>query len=357
MDAWMLAAYIERFGAPRNVVLLRSAPSGYARGHTVEFMAGVPYEWGYWDRFGVAPEWKEGEQLELFLTKYGVLYSNSDILRDRMLKPWDAFTHGKVRVSPYNGYSMGSKLGKDTMNIQRRTPDHYFGPFKPSNDATNALSFMSNLARSKKFQLYILFQPEWDEAVLAGLRNDMINAQLEYLSQFADPTYVHVVRDSSLTFQTDQMQNTQHLYPGAERIYSEVYISAIAAAQNRLAVEEARPLKLDSTVLDKARYASGDQPVLRVKIAAQESGRRTTVTGSVFCLVKPTGSSDQHWVMRAPAVAMRLGNSGTQELKLDLNIGLLDKVGIYDLVVFVRQDVGSLSNETRFELPGKIMAQ
>ncbi len=351
----MLATYIEKFGAPKNVVLLRTAPRGYEMPHTIEFMAAVPLSWGYWDRLGIAPEWQDGEKLKLFFSKYAALYSYSDVLRERLRKPRDAFKHKMWTTQPDNGYDLGAKLSQDPFDIGKRLPHFYFQPFKASNDATKALQFMSDLARSRKFQLYILFQPEWDEAAGAGLRTEVNNAQLEYLSRFTDSTYVHVVRDASLVFSKDLMQNENHLYHPAEHIFSEVYAAAIAAIQNQLTVKQAEPLKLVSTILDKASYKPGDQPVVTAKISAQESGE--IIKGSVFGLVKPAGSTDGNWVMRAPAVVMKLNNSNILEIKLTFLVGKLDKAGTYDLVVFLRQDVGTLSNETRVEIPGKIVVK
>ena len=72
------------------------------------------------------------------------------------------------------------------------------------------------------------------------------------------------------------------------------------------------------------------------------------------CLAKPSGATDGYWVSRAPAAAFELEAGGKVDTDLELTVGEVDEAGIYDLVVFLRQDVGNLSNEVRVELPGYI---
>jgi len=100
MDAWMLAAYIQRFGPPRNVVLLRSSPRGYALPHITQYMAELPLGWDFWQKFGIAPDWNKGEVFRLFLDKYFVLYSDADILQKRLVEPMSLFKHKIGTVYP-----------------------------------------------------------------------------------------------------------------------------------------------------------------------------------------------------------------------------------------------------------------
>ena len=350
MDAWLLSAYVERFGAPDNVVICHTAPTSYNRGHPIESIAAPPLPWNYWNELGVAPDWQEGELRELFITKYGVLYSYGDILRERLVKFWRLFRYTDKPRSPTKTYSIGSTKEQELMDISSKG-NYYAGEFSPSSDTTNAFSYMSNLAREKNFQLYILFQPEWDKAIDAGLRKPILHAQVQYLSQFVDPTYVHIVRNESLIFTKAQMQNPNHLRPGAARIKADSDISRIVSIQNQLTDELSQPLKLDSLHLDKDSYQTGEQPLISLTVSNLGAAG---VTGGVSCLAKPSGTTDGCWVSRAPAVDFELEADGKVNIKLELTVGKLDEAGVYDLIVFLRQDVGNLSNEVRVELPGYI---
>jgi len=351
MDAWMLSAYVEKFGAPDSVIISHNSPTSYNFMHSIEFMAAPHLPWNYWNELGIAPAWQEGELIELFITKYAVLYSYGDILRERFINFWDLFDYAVKPVKPTNEYFEGSTSKQRAMDINHKR-DYYTGEFNPSADTTNALSFMSTLAREKHFQLYIVFQPEWDEAVNSGIRKSILDAQVQYLSQFTDSTYVHIIRDDSLTFTKEQMQNPNHLRPGVTHIKTESDLSEIISIQNSLTAGQAQPIILDNVQLNRNKYKTGKQP--RISLTVSNLGT-ADVTGSVSCLAKPSGNTDGYWVSRASAVTFEIEAGGNVTLELKLSVGELDIAGVYDLVVFLRQDVGNLSNEVRVELPGELV--
>jgi hypothetical protein len=356
-DAWMLSAYISKYGVPKNVVVSRTSV-GFGTIHSIEFMANPLLPWAYWDDYGVAPKWKNGEIWKLFLTKYGVVYTDADILRGRLLKVWHLFDYNIDPIVPSHIYYSANNMPKVDMNINTDTPAFYFDKFIYSRDSTNAIKYITDLARKYHFQLYFTLQPEWDEAFNAGLRIEHLTAEKEYLSQFTDETYVHVVDQIPKTlFKKEQMQNPNHLWHGFEKIYTEEIVNGITAIQNDLTAEQAKPLEITSISLDKDSYQVGDQPIVTINVTDNETDEITNIIGSVSCLVKPRGSIDGNWVARTTAVAMRLNGSDTEELTLPLTEGKLYNQGTYDLVVFLRQDVGSLSHETRIEIPKKIIVK
>ncbi|OGO31845.1 MAG: hypothetical protein A2Z29_04450 [Chloroflexi bacterium RBG_16_56_11] len=354
MDAWMLSAYISEHGPPRSVVVTRIL-SGYGAVHSTEFMANVPLPWGYWDTYNLAPEWKEGEIADLLIAKYGVLYSNADVLRERLLEPANLFNSdaNKYPASIYNhSYIAGNKEQKQDMDINTRTPGSYFKNFYPSADATKAIKHMADLAREHRFQLYFTLQVEWDEAVKAGLRTEQIAAQKKYLSRFTDDAYVHVVEQVPGTlFTREQMQNPNHLWHGSEKIYTEGIVNGIVAIQNGLTAPDLKNLGLTSVSLDADSYQPGATPVVTVGVTNTDGA---AVSGSVSCLLKPSGGPDGYWTARAPAKSVNLEGNATGEVTLNLTAGKLDQPGLYDLVIFLRQDAGNLSHETRIELAGKV---
>jgi hypothetical protein len=356
MDAWMLSAYIGKYDAPRAVVVARTS-IGYAMKHKIEFMTNPLLPWDYWDEYGAVPEWEDGEVRELFIQKYGILHSDADILRERLLKIWDLFDYGlNPRHISYN-YSAGCPLLKQDMDISTRTPSMYFIKFCASEDSTNAIECMTRLARQYHFQLYFTLQAEWDEAVNAGLRSEYLNTQKKYLSQFTDETYVHVVEQLPRTlFTKEQMQSVNHLWHGSEKIYTEEIVNGITAIENDLTAEQAKNMELTSVSLDRDSYQAGDQPAITLSVTDPGDIEPTELKGSISCLVKPAGDIDGHWVARAPATGITLIGDEIKEISLSLTAGELGP-GTYDLVVFLRQDVGSLSHETRIEMPGKIIVK
>jgi hypothetical protein len=353
MDAWMLSAYTSEHGAPKAVVVAR-ASLGYGFKHSIEFMANPLLPWDYWDTYGAVPDWQDGEIRELFITKYGVLYSDADVLRERLLNVWDLFNYSANPYGTSHSYSAGYKQPKEDMDINTRKPGFYFGKFYWSVDSTNAIKYMAGLARKYHFQLYFTLQAEWDEAVNAGLRTEYLAAQKKYLSQFTDPTYVHVIDQIPKTlFTNEQMQSVNHLWHGSEKIYTEEIVNGITAIQNNLTAEQAKNMELTSLSLDKDSFQPGDQPSITLSVTDPGDVELANLKGSVSCLVKPSGDIDANWIARAPATAITLDGDEIKEISLQLTAGKLE-AGTYDLVVFLRQDVGSLSHETRIEIPNKI---
>jgi len=351
MDAWMLNYYIDRFGPPRNVIVMRACNS-YEKEHNLEFMSVVPLSWGYWDRLGVAPAWKDGEELSLFISKYGVLYSMSDILAYRLTHAQDLLSqpYTKKTADPY--YFMGITTASEFANFTRDKQPSFYGPFNPSSDSENAVAAMSEQARSLDFQLYFVMAPEWDEAYAEPDRQAKVGGMVEWLGQFADSQNVHVRLSTPMSFSEDQMQSPNHLRPGPERRFAEAIVDDIVSLQNGMASGEALPLQLSSLVLDKSAYAVEDQVSLSLSLAA-EAGSDTTALaeGSVSCLFRWGGKSDGYWVYRAPATAFSVASGSSTEVILTPSVGKLPMAGGYDLVVFIRQDVGGLSYETRIEMP------
>ena len=300
----MLQYYLDKFGPPRNVVLLRGCHS-YETGHDREFLSIVPLEWGYWDRLGVAPEWTDYQELKLFLSKYGVLYSRSDILAYRLTHTLDLLSQPYTKREPIPYYYAGNALASDLENFRRGKTASTYTPFVPSGDSANAVAAMSEQARELGFQLYFVVGPEWDEAYQDPDRQAKVSGMVEWLGQYADPQNVHVVLSTPMIFRADQMQNINHLRPGAEIQYTEAVVAEIVALQTSMVSSQAMPLQLSSAVLDKSRYAVGEQPSVALSLTLDNSTIDTTVLveGEVSCLVRWAGMSDSKWVCRAPATA------------------------------------------------------
>jgi hypothetical protein len=351
MDAWMLNYYIERFGPPRNVIVMRSCNS-YEKEHNLEFMSVVPLEWGYWDRLGVAPVWKDDEELSLFISKYGVMYSMSDILAYRLTHPLDLLSQPYTKKTPDPYYFMGITTASEFANFTREKQPSFYGPFNPSSDTENAVTAMSEEAKALGFQLYFVLAPEWDEAYQDPDRQAKVSGMVEWLGKFVDSQYVHVCPNTPMSFPEDQMQSPNHLRPGPERRFTEAVVDEIVTVQNGITLGEAMSLRLSSTILDKDRYAVGDQPSVTLTLTAGAGADMTAlVEGSVSCLVRWGGKSDGYWVYRAPATAFTATPGASMEITVTPSVGKLATAGGYDLVVFIRQDVGGLSYETRIEKP------
>ena len=364
MDAWMLQYYLDKFGPPRNVILLRS-DWGYEMWHSLEYMSVVPFGWGWWDRLGVAPVWIHGEQVTpeqvtLFVTKFCVLHSDSDILSYRLIHPLDLSAQPRSKVTavtaaPY--YFKGVPLSTVSIledNRRAKVPWRY-NPFAPTADSAKALTAMSEQARSRGFQLYIVTQPEWDEAYQDPDRQTKVSGMGTWLAKFTDSQYVHLILSTPMTFPANEMHSLEHLRPGAETRYTEAVLAEIVAIQNRMTVVQAGPIQMTSAILDKSTIIPGEKPALTLLLTANESADPTaTVSGSVSGLVRASGKSDGEWTARGQATAFTVEYGKNTEVRMTFSEGEIDEAGVYDLVLFLRQNAGELSFETRVYLPSVI---
>jgi len=344
MDGWMLKEYINRFGAPRNVILLR-VNNSYEFKHNLEFLAVLPLNWGYWDNYGLKPDWEPNELCDLFIKKYIVIYSNSDILRDRFIHPWTIFLQPIWSVGLSKEYDRGIKADPQAMEkiINEKSPE-YYRQYQPSVEATRSLQFMCDLAQQKRFQLYILQGPENDMMFQDEKRKDRIVALQTLISQFVDNNYTHLVPESPMVFSKDQMQNPNHLSPEAARKYSQGIATSMIGIQNKLTEGQVKPSGIISVIPDKSVYSDHDIANITVQLSNYTDD---VIAGAVSCLVKPVGDSDESWVARATAEDFQLAANGTTYVKLIIDKGQLINPGQYDIVTYLRIPAGNNVNEIR----------
>lgn len=346
-DGWMLDYYIKRWGAPKNVLLLRSH-NGYNMSHNVEYLAAAPLDWGYWDN--LVPTWKEGELIALFINKYIVIYSNSDVLSKRLFKPWTMFNqpYRVIRVSrTYSGGDPTEPIMDEI--LEDLSKSGYSEVFKPSSDSSNALEFICNLADKRGFNLYIIVNAECTEIFAYPERELAVCSTYDYLTQFTKFKNVYLIPDTPVLFNKDSMQGTFHLAPGAESVFTEKIIDAIVSIQNGKSKND--QLRLVSAEFDKTLYKAGEIPSLNVTIAGDGTDE---IHGAVSCLIFKSGTTESEWVSRASAVNFDFGNNRIADLDLFVNRGKASDTGKYDVAIFIRVDYGSSCKEIKCILPNKL---
>lgn len=82
-DAWMLQRYIERFGPPRNVVLVHTFDL-WPRGYRSALIGQIPQPWGFWERLEPTIDFTSGQARRVFLSRYLPLYAENKTLRSHL---------------------------------------------------------------------------------------------------------------------------------------------------------------------------------------------------------------------------------------------------------------------------------
>ena len=340
MDGWMLKRYIDRFGPPRNVLLLRTNNS-WEREHDTRFLAVLPFHWGFWDEFGLVPNWKPNELLDLYISKYLVIYSDADIIRDRLTDPASFFSQPYWSIGVTNEYDRG--LRANPALVEAATTDNnseFFRRIVPSGESSKSLKFMYDLARQYHFQLYILQGPENDAMYQDQRRKDRVAMLQTYLSHFTDNQLIHLVPDAPLTFSKMEMQNPNHLTPEAAGRYSQAIASSIIKIQDRLAqTKEPHPV-VTEIIPERTLYLPEETPSVTIVLRNYTD---TEIKGTVYCLAKLTDTTDERWAVRSAAVDIKLGNLNRTTVKLLMDKGKMEESGLYDVNLYYRTLSDNLS--------------
>jgi hypothetical protein len=229
-DAWLLQAYIERFGAPRRVILV----------HVYDI-------WGRdfdWTRVGSIPvgfpalrrlqpevrlqRWQLRSYLE---SRYFPLYSSNLSLQTR-LRPGDP----RTRHTP--GPRLPDSLGflGDTVafpdSVERDLQSHLRflagEPLRLSPDNARALERIAHLAAEHDFTVYLAAAPVYRglagspafQAWFARVQNALATAG-------GEGARIHLLFDPPMTFPASQMQNADHLVLEAANRYTRALASRI----------------------------------------------------------------------------------------------------------------------------------
>ena len=228
-DAWMLDKYIERFGPPRNVVIVHVYDVWHREINGAP-MADIPLRAGFWKRLNPRVEFSP-RQVERFVRRrYFPLYVRNSTLSHRLLSPTASAETGILA----NGFTIRDKPNPDS--VRRDKDEHLWfvrrNTFALSTPNSIALEHIAALAEKYEFDVYFANSPLYE-----GLYEDLdfreyySHVQM-MLNDFAkENERLHYVLRDPVTFSIEKMQNVDHvIYEGAIS-YSEKLVSEIQSLQ------------------------------------------------------------------------------------------------------------------------------
>jgi len=230
-DAWMLELYVQRFGAPRAVVLI-FVYDLYERSFNPNLLAQIPIKFSYWRDYSFSLHLSWPEELHDLLTRYVPLYSQhrsiagiiEDILRPEP-KQWPEFI---------DGFMIQRNASPPTVEADRL--EHLdklakASPFIVSNVNKEALAYIITLAESQGFTVYLKDSPI-DEV----LYNDPVfqahYQQIQaWLRSFEAESRAFVYLDEPSLFQPNMLQNADHVTVEGATIFTRQVAELILAQQ------------------------------------------------------------------------------------------------------------------------------
>lgn len=224
-DLWMLEAYIERVGPPRQVVVVHVYDVWHRQINPVIFgQVQVPLR--FWQDLRLADELLAAKTVrdEMFLERYVPVQSQRRtlanmlkgalLLRDNLLTPlWVMQPDGFVPATTPHPERVLEDVENHLLFVSQNT-------FSISEINRRALSEMVDLAERHGFTIYLVNSP-----VYAGLYTDdefraYLTAKLAWQMDFAAQSNAVRVIQAVRTFPAEQMQNQDHLVVGAAEVYT-----------------------------------------------------------------------------------------------------------------------------------------
>jgi hypothetical protein len=231
-DLWMLEEYIQRFGIPRNVVIVHTFDIWYRDFNPVR-LGQVPRPWKFWElhTFGDSLMQEQGTQFNTFLERYVPLYSQNKtigtMIRNLLagdLKPftpkWEMGPDGFVPAyEPKPEIVLAGEMQQIEFTAQNA--------FKVSYLNDQALLELVEVADEYAMNIYVLNSPVFED----------LNSHPEYQSYYlAMENYLQYVASlgtdfhyiiSVKTFPASKMQNPDHLIVSGAEEYTYWIINEI----------------------------------------------------------------------------------------------------------------------------------
>jgi hypothetical protein len=257
-SAWMLDKYIQKYGPPRQVLLVHVYDVWHRKANTSTrlVLGETPLPWGYWQQFD--PKLNLGPQksfsvpsilgsqqselkldlesvgtAQLFLAKYFPLLMQNQTLSTLFLSPQDFFLQnekfrsslkedGFLAVSP-NPERVQESM-KEHLNFVRENK------FSLSEPNAEALEKIIALAEKYDFDVYLVTSPVYENLYRDRDFAAYLGQVEATLSNIADKSKkVHYIK--SMSFPKNQMNEAEHLAESGAKAYTTKLADKILASQ------------------------------------------------------------------------------------------------------------------------------
>ena len=215
-DLWMLEEYIERFGPPKNVVVMHTFDIWHRIFNPVR-LGQIPRPWKFWENhiFGIDLLTEKDFRNDTFLEHYVPIYSQNKtigtIIRSALAgkhNPFDAMWEiGDDGFVPALEPKPDIVLAGEQQQINFVSENN----FQVSRLNDQALREMAGLADRYDFKLYLANSPVFEGLFANSDYQDYFQSVQSYLQEVANQSAnVHHI-SSVMTFPAEQMQNPDHL--------------------------------------------------------------------------------------------------------------------------------------------------
>ncbi|BAS59562.1 hypothetical protein NIES2135_09100 [Leptolyngbya boryana NIES-2135] len=242
-NAWMLEAYIQRFGPPRHILIVH-VYDVWGRDIDPMMMARVPLQLQRLSQFEPRINQRRVTNFQVLLERYLPLYSKNQSLQEVMMFPLDSYETNRSFSLKEDGLMVWHQPnpenveGQKTMhlsNIQQKPT------FQLSNTNRQALEHIISLAEKHQFDVYLANSPIYNELYQQKEFQGYYNQVRDMLRHYANSSSrVHYVLQEPVTFPKEEMENADHvIYPAAKQ-YTQQLVQAISAEKKQKDIQAKR---------------------------------------------------------------------------------------------------------------------
>jgi hypothetical protein len=235
-DAWMLDTYITRFGPPRNVLIVNFYKTWYID-PSPGIVAGLPLEWGFWNKLEPPLYFNFGDTCNLWLQRYAPVAMQNPVPR-WILEGywfWSRVFPGLIRPVLRNDglYQNWDKVPglveRSTQEEMKFIKEH---EFHVSNSAQRALEHIRELADENGFDVYMVDNPIY-QGLFAdqGFQDYFAKVREMQVGFAATSERIHYLVNLQLSLPEPLMRDAVHALPSGAEDFTRRLVSEIASLQ------------------------------------------------------------------------------------------------------------------------------
>ena len=228
-DAWMLETYIEKFGAPKHVVIVRSY-FNWGDGFNISAIEQIPVQWDRLQKFQPSTNFTPVEKSRFFVTRNFPLYSQNLSLGGMIKNPWNLF---RAKETEYlkDGFQDGYSANPE--NVRQQADIFLKGmsqnpKFHLSEINQKAIEHIGYLGTIYDFDVFIVNGPIYEGLYPTPPFNIYFSQMHHELAQYtARYSKVHFLMGEPMTFPATEMEAAVHVSQTGAYSYTQRIIADI----------------------------------------------------------------------------------------------------------------------------------
>ncbi len=237
-DAWMLEQHIQQVGPPKNVVIIHVYDlwERDIGDETFAHLSRIPLPPETLQSFTPSLELNLGHKLQWFSFRNLHLYTSSETIADFLRDPINTFKGGREFAVTPSGFM--PKYTPNPLDVKEDVADHLNDiegkKFTISEINQRSLQAIHDLAETYEFDVYFMSSPLNEDLYENPKFRRYVRQIKRGLEDFIGSSdRLHVVMDKPITFDINQMENTDHIIESAAQIYTRKIAAQIAREKRR----------------------------------------------------------------------------------------------------------------------------